>query len=222
MLVQTTGRLARMIRVFLVDDHEVVRRGVAELLDREPDIEVVGEAHSAAGARRRIPVVAPDVVLLDVRLPDGTGIDVCRDVVATNPDIRCIMLTGYDDDDALYSAILAGACGYVLKDIRSTGLIDAVRRAAKGHSLIDPVLRRRAAEKLRDGGSRGGDPRFASLTPREQQVLEHVADGLSNKQISLRMDLSEKTIKNYVSAILAKLDLQSRTQAALLQRQVAR
>jgi DNA-binding NarL/FixJ family response regulator len=203
-----------MTRVFLVDDHEVVRRGVADLLDRERDIDVVGECDGATHALGRILATRPDVVLLDVRLPDGTGIDVCRDVLAAAPETRCVMLTAYDDDEAVYSAILAGAVGYVLKDIRGNGLIESVRRAARGESLIDPALRERVTQRMRHGDS---DPRFDVLTAREKQVLALVADGLSNRQIGQRMGLAEKTVKNYVSSLLAKLGLQSRTQAALLQ-----
>lgn len=203
-----------MTRVFLVDDHEVVRRGVAELLERERDIEVVGESDGATHALGRILATRPDVILLDVRLPDGSGIDVCRDVLAALPEARCVMLTGYDDDEAVYAAILAGAVGYVLKDIRGNGLVESVRRAARGESLIDAGLRDRVTQRMRRGTD---DPRFDRLTAREKQVLSLIADGLSNKQIGNEIGIAEKTVKNYVSSLLAKLGLQSRTQAALLQ-----
>ncbi|WP_022881038.1 response regulator [Gryllotalpicola ginsengisoli] len=203
-----------MTRVFLVDDHEVVRRGVADLLDRENDIEVVGECDGAAHALGRILATRPDVVLLDVRLPDGNGIDLCREVLAAMPQARCIMLTAYDDDEAVYAAVLAGAVGYVLKDIRGNRLVDSVRRAAAGATLIDAATRHRVTERMRHGAD---DPRFDMLTTREKQVLSLVADGLSNRQIGAELGLAEKTVKNYVSSLLAKLGLESRTQAALLQ-----
>jgi DNA-binding NarL/FixJ family response regulator len=202
------------ITVFLVDDHEVVRRGVADLLDRERDLKVVGECEGAAHALARVRATRPDVVLLDVRLPDGNGIDLCREITAAFPTTRCIVLTGYDDDEAVYSAILAGAVGYVLKDIRGNGLIDSVRRAARGDSLIDESVRERVTRKMH---GLDDDPRFAKLTEREREVMELLADGLSNRQIAERVGLAEKTVKNYVSAVLGKLGLQSRTQAALLQ-----
>jgi DNA-binding NarL/FixJ family response regulator len=205
-----------MTRVFLVDDHEVVRRGVADLLDREKDIEVVGECDGAAHAVGRILATRPEVVLLDVRLPDGSGIDLCREILAIAPETRCVMLTAYDDDEAVYSAILAGAVGYVLKDIRGNRLVESVRRAAAGETLIDASMRERVTHRMRHGDD---DPRFDTLTAREKQVLALIADGLSNKQIGHEIGLAEKTVKNYVSSLLAKLGLQSRTQAALLQTQ---
>ncbi|MFC4242831.1 response regulator [Gryllotalpicola reticulitermitis] len=203
-----------MARVFLVDDHEVVRRGVADLLDRERDIEVVGEADGARHAIGRILATRPDVVLLDVRLPDGNGIDLCRDITTRFPSARCIILTAYDDDEAVYAAILAGAVGYVLKDIRGNGLVESVRRAANGETLIEGSVRERITRKMHDLDN---DPRFDDLTGRERQILSYVADGLTNRQIAERVGLAEKTVKNYVSSLLGKLGLQSRTQAALLQ-----
>jgi two-component system, NarL family, response regulator DevR len=203
------------IRIFLVDDHEIVRRGVADLLDAESDIEVVGEAGTVAQALGRIEATHPDVALLDVRLPDGSGIDICRQVNELNLGIQCIMLTAYDDDEAIYAAVIAGASGYILKDVRGTGLVDGVRRVAAGHSILDPSLRRRVAERMRDKQS--GDPRLAPLSAREREVLALIADGLTNRQIGTRMSLAEKTVKNYVSGILGKLGLQSRTQAAAVQ-----
>lgn len=202
-----------MTRVFLVDDHEIVRRGVAEVLSRESDLEVVGESDGAVHALPRILATRPDVVLLDVRLPDGSGIDVCREVLSALPETRCIMLTAYDDDEAVYAAVLAGACGYILKDVRGTGLVDGVRAAAQGKRMLDPALHDRVTHRMRHSDD---DSRFAELTERERQVLALIADGSSNKQIAARLGLTEKTVRNYVSAILGKLGLQSRTQAALL------
>jgi DNA-binding NarL/FixJ family response regulator len=207
--------MTETIRVFLVDDHEIVRRGVAELLQAERDIDVVGEASTAGQARGRIAATSPDVALLDVRLPDGSGIDVCRETLEKHPDIRCVMLTAYDDDEAIYAAVIAGASGYVLKDVQGTGLVDAVRRVAAGHSLLDPSLRRRVSRRMRDRAS--GDPRLAPLSTREREVLALIADGLTNRQIGAHLSLAEKTVKNYVSGILSKLGLQSRTQAAAVQ-----
>ena len=204
-----------MIRIFLVDDHEIVRRGIAELLGAESDMEIVGEAGTAASARSRIAATRPDVALLDVRLPDGSGIDVCRDVRSANPGIRCLMLTGYDDDDeALASAVLAGAAGYVLKDVRGGGLVDSLRAVAAGRSLIEPALTRRVVERMTV--ERESDPRLGSLSARENQILTLIADGLTNRQIGSRLSLAEKTVKNYVSSLLSKLGLERRTQAAIL------
>jgi two-component system response regulator DevR len=203
-----------MIRVFVVDDHELVRRGVTDLLERERDIRVVGEADSARHTLGRIMATRPDVVLLDVRLPDGNGIDICREVLEHAPDMRCLMLTAYDDEQALYSAVLAGAMGYVLKDIRGRGLVEGVRNAAAGRSLISTSMRDAATARMR--GESAGDARFEMLTHRERDVLEGVANGMSNRQIGTELGLAEKTVKNHMSAILAKLGLQSRTQAALL------
>jgi two-component system response regulator DevR len=204
----------KSIRVFLVDDHELVRRGIAGLLDAEPDIEIVGEASTAAQARARILATQPDVAVLDVRLPDGSGIDVCRDIRSLNPDIHCLILTAYDDDEAIYAAVIAGAAGYVLKDIRGSGLVDSVRSVAAGGSLLDPALTAKVIERMRGGGSR--DSRLESLSVREKQIMTLIADGLTNREIGLRLSLAEKTVKNYVSGLLAKLGLQRRTQAAVL------
>ncbi|WP_022887418.1 response regulator [Glaciibacter superstes] len=204
-----------MIRVFLLDDHEVVRRGVANLLDAEPDIEVVGEASTAAQARGRIDATRPDIAILDVRLPDGSGIDVCRDLHSKDSPVRCIMLTGYDDEDAVYAAVIAGAAGYVVKDIQGGKLVDSVRAVAAGRTLLDPRLARRAVDSLRSGAD--GDSRLDSLSVRERQVLALVADGLTNRQIGEELALAEKTVKNYMSSLLAKLGLQRRTQAAIVQ-----
>jgi two-component system response regulator DevR len=204
------------IRVFLVDDHEIVRRGIAELLREEPDIEVVGEASTALQAMQLIRATRPDVAVLDVRLPDGSGIDLCRDARAADPALRCLILTAYDDEEALDAAIIAGASGYVLKQVRASGLIDSVRRVAAGEHLIEPELGRAARSRLRGAGP-AGDPRLARLSARERDVLALIADGLANREIGVLLSISEKTVKNYVSSILAKLGLQRRTQAAIIQ-----
>jgi DNA-binding NarL/FixJ family response regulator len=203
-----------MIRVFLLDDHEVVRRGLAELLQQSGDIEVIGESSSAGEATRRIPALRPDVAILDARLPDGSGIDVCRDVRAVDPSIKGLILTSYEDDEALFAAIMAGAAGYVLKQIRGTDLVDAVRRVAAGQSLLDPAVTARVLERIRHGVS---EPReLKLLTEQERRILEYVAEGLTNREIAAKMFLAEKTVKNYVSSMLAKLGLERRTQAAVL------
>lgn len=201
------------VRLFLVDDHEVVREGLAELLNDVPDFEVVGEAGTAAHALARIPAARPDVALLDMRLPDGNGIDVCRDVRAALPETHCLILTSYDDQDAVLAAVLAGASGYVLKEVRATALVDAIRQAALGRSLIDPVLIQAVVERVRQKSPT--DSKLAALTEREREVLELIAEGLTNKQIADRLFLSEKTVKNYVSSLLAKLGMERRTQAAV-------
>jgi two-component system response regulator DevR len=203
-----------MIRVFLVDDHELARRGIAGLLEAESDIEVIGEAGTAAQARSRILATRPDVAVLDVRLPDGSGIDVCREIRSGDPEISCLMLTAYDDDEAIYAAVIAGAAGYVLKDIRGSGLVESVRNVASGRNLLDPALTAKVLERMRGGA--GADPRLASLSGREKQIMALIADGLTNREIGLRLSLAEKTVKNYVSGLLSKLGLQSRTQAAVL------
>lgn len=202
------------IRVFLADDHEIVRRGLAALIDSQADLEVVGEAGTAAQARARIPAVRPDVAVLDVRMPDGSGIDVCRRLKQDDPAIRCLILTAYDDEDALRAAVIAGADGYVIKDIRGSTLLDDIRACAAGRRLIDPRVASRVTTQLRDPAD---DPRFAALGLRERQVLALIADGLTNRQIGERLDLAEKTVKNYVSSLLSKLGLERRTQAAVLQ-----
>jgi two-component system, NarL family, response regulator DevR len=203
-----------IIRVFLLDDHEVVREGLRALLESEHDIEVVGEAGTAAEAASRIPALRPHVAVLDARLPDGSGIEVCRTVRAVDPSIRGLILTSYDDDEALFAAIMAGASGYVLKQIRGADLVNAVRQVAKGNSLIDPVLTARVLERVRHPQTTA--PELASLTEQELKLLALIAEGLTNRQIGERMYLAEKTVKNYVSSILAKLGLERRTQAAVL------
>jgi two-component system, NarL family, response regulator DevR len=203
-----------MIRVFLLDDHEVVRRGLVDLLQAGGDIEVVGESGSAQEAARRIPALRPDVAILDARLPDGNGIDVCRDVRAVDPSIKGLILTSYEDDEALFAAIMAGAAGYVLKEIRSSDLVSAIRTVASGQSLIDPALTARVLERVRNGPATA--PELADLTEQELKLLSLIAEGLTNRQIGEQMFLAEKTVKNYVSNILAKLGLERRTQAAVL------
>jgi two-component system response regulator DevR len=201
------------IRVFLLDDHEMIRRGIADLLEHEVGISVVGEAGTAAEALARIPAARPDVAILDARLPDGSGIEVCREIRATLPQVRCLILTSYDDDDALFAAVMAGAAGYLLKEIRGTSLVDGIRQVAAGNSLLDPAVTGRLMARLRDGEPH--DERLESLTARERDVLRLISDGLTNRQIADRLFLSEKTIKNYVSGLLAKLGMQRRTQAAV-------
>jgi two-component system response regulator DevR len=202
------------IRVFLLDDHEVVRRGLRDLLAAEGDIEVVGESGSVREASARIPALRPHVAILDARLPDGSGIDVCRSVRSTDPSIRALILTSYDDDEALFAAILAGADGYVLKQIDVKDLVAGVRRVAAGQSLIDPALTARVLERLRRGPEQPEE--LAALSEQERNILELIAEGMTNRQIGEQLFLAEKTVKNYVSSILAKLGLERRTQAAVL------
>jgi two-component system, NarL family, response regulator DevR len=202
------------IRVFLLDDHEVVRRGLHDLLESEGDIEIVGESGSVKEAIARIPALRPDVAVLDGRLPDGSGIDVCREVRSIDPTIKALILTSYDDDEALFAAILAGAAGYVLKQIAGNDLIDGVRRVAAGQSLLDPALTARVLERVRKGPE--AHEELAALTDQERKILALIAEGLTNRQIGERMFLAEKTVKNYVSSILSKLGLERRTQAAVL------
>jgi two-component system response regulator DevR len=203
-----------VIRVFLLDDHEVVRRGLADLLQTEDDIEVVGESGSAVDATHRIPALRPDVAILDARLPDGNGIDVCRDVRAIDSSIKGLILTSYEDDEALFAAIMAGAAGYVLKQIRGTDLVDTVRRVAAGQSMLDPAVTARVLERIRTGIEEPKELR--ALTDQERRILEFIAEGLTNHEIAQRMFLADKTVKNYVSSVLAKLGLERRTQAAVL------
>ncbi len=202
------------IKVFLLDDHEVVRRGVHELLSVEDDIEIVGEAGTAADALVRIPATRPDVAVLDVRLPDGSGVEVCREVRSQNEDVKCLMLTSFADDEALFDAIMAGASGYVLKAIRGNELLSAVRDVAAGKSLLDPVATARVLERLRDGKGGKGDDRLANLTEQERKILDLIGEGLTNRVIGERLHLAEKTIKNYVSSLLSKLGMERRSQAA--------
>lgn len=199
------------IRVFLLDDHEIVRRGLRELLDGEDDLLVVGEAGTEAEALSRIPPTKPDVAILDVQLPDGDGIEVCRTVRSRHENIACLMLTSFADDDAVYAAIMAGAAGYVLKQVRGNELVDAIRRVGRGESLLDPAVTARVLDRLR---RREVDDELAALTDQERRLLGLIAEGLTNRQIGERMFLAEKTIKNYVSNLLAKLGMSRRTEVA--------
>ena len=203
-----------MIRVFLLDDHEVVRAGLRELLRHDGDIEIVGESGSAVEATRRIPAVRPDVAILDAGLPDGSGIDVCREVRSVDPSIKGLILTAYEDGEALFATIMAGAAGYVLTRIRGADLVDAVRRVAAGQSMLDPAVTRRVLERIHNGVEEPHELR--SLTEQERRILGFIAQGLTNRDIAAKMFLAEKTVKNYVSSLLAKLGLERRTQAAVL------
>ena len=204
----------KRIRVFLLDDHEIVRRGVKELLESETDIDVVGEATTAAEALARVPAAQPDVAVLDVRLPDGDGVSVCRELRSNNPDLACLMLTSFADDEALYDAVIAGAAGYVLKQIRGSDLVGAVRTVAAGGSLLDARMTAQVMARLRDQAT-STDP-LKELTEQERRILELIGEGLTNRQIGERMFLAEKTVKNYVSALLTKLGMERRTQVAVL------
>lgn len=207
---EAVGR--KQIGVFLLDDHEIVRRGVSDLLEAEPDITVVGEAGTAAAALARIPALRPDVAVLDVRLPDGNGVTVCREIRSRMPQVACLMLTSFGDDEALFDAIMAGASGYVLKQIRGTDLVGAVRTIASGKSMLDPEAAGRVLARMRDHAQRS-DP-LAGLTGQERKILELIGEGLTNRQIGEHLYLAEKTVKNYVSGLFAKLGMERRTQAA--------
>ncbi|HAM24876.1 MAG TPA: DNA-binding response regulator [Actinobacteria bacterium] len=200
------------INVFILDDHEVVRRGLADLVSAEPDMEVVGQAGSAAEALRKIPAARPDVAVLDVRLPDGNGVEVCREIRNELPATQCLMLTSYSDDEALFDAIMAGATGYVLKDIQGTDLLEAIRTISSGQSLLDPMATQRVMERLRTPNK--DDDAIASLTEQERKILDLIGEGMTNRQIGQTLFLAEKTVKNYVSSLLAKLGMERRTQAA--------
>jgi DNA-binding NarL/FixJ family response regulator len=201
------------IRVFLLDDHEIVRRGVRELLEANDDLEIVGEAATAAEGMARIPAVKPDVAVVDMRLPDGNGVEVCREVRSRDESIQCLILTSYADDEALFDSIMAGAAGYLLKQIKGTDLVDAIRRVASGQSLLDPNVTARVLERLRKGPEE--DERLARLTEQERKILDLIAEGMTNRQIGERMFLAEKTVKNYVSNLLSKLGMERRTEAAV-------
>ena len=201
------------ITVFLLDDHEIVRRGIRDLLEAEGDIEVVGEASTAEQAVGRVHALDPDVAVLDVRLEEGNGIEACRDIRSLHPRTACLILTSFSDDEALFQAILAGAAGYLLKQIRTNDLVDAVRRVAAGQNLLDPAVTARVLERLRRGPVE--DQRLARLTEQEHKVLELLAEGLTNRQIGERLHLAEKTVKNYVTAVLSKLGMTRRTEAAV-------
>ncbi|MEU5999010.1 response regulator transcription factor [Streptomyces sp. NPDC047197] len=216
------GSAREPIKVFLLDDHEVVRRGVHDLLDAEPDLTVVGEAGTAEQALVRVPALRPDVAVLDVRLPDGDGVSVCRELRSRMPDLSCLMLTSFDDEEALLDAIMAGASGYVLKQITGTDLVSAVRSVAAGQSLLDPGATARVMARLRGGDQQKEEQPsgLAGLTERERDILALVGEGLTNRQIGKRLYLSEKTVKNNISRLLAKLGVERRVQAAVLATQL--
>ena len=201
-----------MLKVFLLDDHEVVRAGIRGLLEADGGIEVVGEAGTAEEAINRVPALRPDVAVLDVRLPDGDGVEVCRELRSRMPELRCLMLTSFADDDALFAAIMGGASGYVLKQIRGTDLVSAIVRVGNGESLIDPILTKRVLDRLRSGPEQ--DERLTRLSEQERKILDLLAEGLTNRQIAGRLFLAEKTVKNYVSNLLTKLGMSRRTEAA--------
>jgi len=204
----------RPIRVFILDDHELVRRGLTDLLTTTDDLVIVGEAATAADALHRIPAAAPDVALLDARLPDGSGIDVCREIRSSYENVRCLILTSYDDDEALFAAVMAGASGYLLKQIGGNNLLEGIRQVAAGRSLLDPAVTEKLLDRLRNPVE--PDPMVGKLTAREREILDLIADGCTNRQIGERLFLAEKTVKNYISGLLSKLGLQRRTQAAVL------
>ncbi|AFU01586.1 MULTISPECIES: response regulator transcription factor [Nocardia] len=204
-----------MVTVFLVDDHHIVRRGVADLIDAEPDLEVIGEAGTVSQAMARIPALRPDVVVLDVRLPDGNGIELCRELLDQHPGLRCLILTSFTDEQAMLDAILAGASGYVVKDIGTTELVDAIREVGAGRSLLDNRAAAALMAKLREEAEDKAGP-LTGLTDQERILLELLGEGLTNRQIAARMFLAEKTVKNYVSRLLSKLGVERRTQAAVI------
>jgi DNA-binding NarL/FixJ family response regulator len=206
--------MSQSVRIFLLDDHEIVRRGIRDLLEAQEGLTVVGEAGTAAEALAAIPQLLPDVAVLDARLPDGSGIEVCRDVRAEHPQVNVIILTSFDDDEALFSAIMAGAAGYALKQIRGNDLVDAVRRVAEGQSLLDPAVTAQVLDRIRNAPA-PKDP-LEELTAQERRILTLIGQGMTNRQIATEMYLAEKTVKNYVSQLLSKLGLQRRTQAAVL------
>ncbi len=212
MASQAAGSPAAQIGVFLLDDHEIVRRGVRDLLEAEPDIRVVGEAGTVSSALARIPALRPDVAVLDMRLPDGDGVEVCREVRSRMPEVACLILTSFGDEEALFNAVMAGAAGYVLKQIHGSDLVGAVRTVASGQSMLDPQAASKLMARLR-GQPKKSDP-LASLSPQERRILELIGEGLTNRQIGEQMFLAEKTVKNYVSALFAKLGMERRTQAA--------
>jgi two-component system response regulator DevR len=203
----------RPIRVFILDDHELVRRGLTDLLTTTDDLVIVGEAATAADALHRIPAAAPDVALLDARLPDGSGIDVCREIRSSYENVRCLILTSHDDDEALFAAVMAGASGYLLKQIGGNNLLQGIRQVAAGRSLLDPAVTEKLLDRLRNPVK--PDPVAGKLTAREREILDLIAEGCTNRQIGERLFLAEKTVKNYVSGLLTKLGMQRRTQAAV-------
>ena len=211
---QAADGSGQQIKVFLLDDHEIVRRGVRDLLESEPDIRVIGEAGTAESALARIPALRPDVAVLDMRLPDGDGVEVCREVRSRMPEVACLILTSFGDDEALFNAVMAGAAGYVLKQIHGSDLVGAVRTVAAGQSMLDPQAAGKLMARMRGQQEKKNDP-LAALSPQERRILELIGDGLTNRQIGEQMFLAEKTVKNYVSALFAKLGMERRTQAAV-------
>ena len=203
----------RPLRVLIVDDHDIVRKGLSMLVSRQADLAVVGEAGSAGEAVEKALDSSPDVVVLDIRLPDGSGIEVCRDIRAQNPDIKVLMLTSYSDEEAIMGSIMAGASGYLLKEIRSQQIVEAIRRVGGGQSLLDPAVTASVLERVRRG--QGTDDRWAQLTDQEHRILELIAEGQTNREIARQVNLSDKTVKNYVSNILGKLEVSRRSQAAV-------
>jgi two-component system response regulator DevR len=214
-----TVATVRTTRVFLLDDHEIVRRGLRELLDATDDLEVTGEAGTVAEALARVPSTRPDVAVLDVRLPDGNGVEACREIRSAHPEVRCLMLTSFADDEALFDSIMAGASGYVLKQVRGADLVDSVRRVAAGQSLLDPAVTAKVLERLRHPPE--DDELLARLTEQERKIMELLADGLTNREIGERVCLAEKTVKNYVSNLLMKLGMHRRTEAAVYAARIA-
>jgi two-component system, NarL family, response regulator DevR len=207
------------LRVFLLDDHEVVRAGIRSLLEDAEDIEVVGEAGTVQDALVRVPLARPDVAILDVRLPDGSGVEACREIRSAHPEVACLMLTSYADDEALLAAVMAGASGYVLKQVGGRDLVADVRTVGAGGSLLDPAITERVIDRLRRGPAE--DERLAALTPQERRILDRIAEGRTNRQIGEELFLAEKTVKNYVSNLLAKLGMQRRTEAAVFAARLA-
>jgi two-component system, NarL family, response regulator DevR len=202
------------IRVFLMDDHELVREGVRHVLEASGQIVVVGEAGTCADALIRVPATMPHVAILDVQLPDGSGVEVCRDLRSANPGLACIMLTSFSDSEAMFQAVIAGAAGFVLKQVRGNDLANTVKRVAAGESLIDPIMTGRLLERLRNPPDEG-DSKLKSLTALERSILNHVAEGMTNKQVAAQLNIAEKTVKNYMSSILLKLGFTRRTEAAV-------
>lgn len=213
-MAEPSGEQPDRFRVLVVDDHEVVRTGLVALLDRRPSLEVVGEAGTVAEAVAQAARLQPDLVVMDVRLPDGSGVEACRDIRAARPEVRVIMLTSYADEEAVLSAIMAGASGYLLKQTRARDLVAALETVGSGGSLLDPQVTERVLDRVRRAAAADVPDELASLTPQERKILALVAEGQTNRQIAAAVFLSEKTVKNYVSSILSKLDLQRRAQAA--------
>ena len=219
---RVTESADRVVRVFLLDDHEIVRQGITALLEVQPDIEVVGEASTAAEAMARIPAVRPDVAVLDVRLPDGDGVHVCREMKELLPEMACLMLTSYSDDEALFESVIAGAAGYVIKEVRGGDLVRAIRTVAAGGSLLDSTATTRLLSRLRSANTKAPPDPLRELTEQERRVLDLIGQGMTNREIGAELFLAEKTIKNYVSSVLAKLGMQRRTQAAILATEIRR